>query len=74
MSNCCIPKNCTRLIPELLRVQDFQDLIGLSRSQIYDLIAKMPAGVVVRLNRRIRLNSVKLIEWLDRGGTAQRVS
>ena len=54
---------------KLIKVEEFAKQAGLSRFCAYDMARKMPPGVVVRLGRRVRLDSEKLNEWLAAGGT-----
>lgn len=56
-------------IPKLIGVEEFAEQAGLSRYCAYDMVRKMPKGVVVRLGRRVRLDADRLREWLNAGGT-----
>ena len=56
-------------IQEMTTVKGLQEATGLGRSQAYDLLPKLPAGIVVKLGaRRIRLLTAPLNEWLRSGG------
>ena len=45
-------------------------ILGITRNRMYELIRKgyLPACLIVRLGRQIRINEVKLMEWIDGGG------
>lgn len=58
------------VVPKLIGVDEFAAQAGLSRHCAYDLIRRMPKGVVVRLGRRVRLDENRLHEWIRSGGTA----
>jgi len=55
----------------LLTIKNASAILPKKPSSIYDDIANgvYPAGVIVRLNRRIYFNEEKLNDWIERGGT-----
>ena len=59
----------TRKLVRLIKAREAKDIVGLSLPQTYTLVNKMPAGVVVRLGRRVRFNHDALVQWVAAGGT-----
>lgn len=55
-------------LPTLIKVAEFAQKAGLSRSQAYEVVRRMPEGVKVRLGGRVRLNLDRLCDWLSQGG------
>ncbi len=49
-----------------------EHLTNLSEQRIYSLVREgiLPPGVVVRLDRQVRINEGRLVEFLERGGAA----
>lgn len=58
-------------LPRLIDAETFAGQAGLSKVMAYDLIKKMPRGVVIKLGRRVRLDADRLADWLRAGGTAE---
>lgn len=54
----------------LVDAREVEQLFGEKASRIYQLVREgvLPAGVVVRLGRRIKFHRTKLIEWMENGG------
>lgn len=46
--------------------------LGVSHARFYDLVRRgiLPAGVVVRLGRHVRVHPVRLEEFIEAGGAA----
>jgi excisionase family DNA binding protein len=46
------------------------EILAVSVQRVYELarVGVLPAGVVVRLGRQIRLNEAALMEWVHAGG------
>jgi hypothetical protein len=59
----------TGTLPNLIKVNDFGELFGLTRSQSYDALRQLPPGVKVTLGRRVRVDLDRLREWLAQGGS-----
>lgn len=55
----------------LIKAREAKDIVGLSLPQTYTLVNKMPAGVVVRLGRRVRFNHDALLDWIAKGGSVE---
>ena len=55
-------------IPRMITVEDFAAAAGVPLHQGYDLARAMPAGVKVKLGRRVRLLEEPLRVWLAAGG------
>ena len=53
----------------LLRIEEFAQFWDLSRKQAYDALKKLPAGVVIHLGRRVRIDLERLKEWQAAGGS-----
>lgn len=56
----------------LWNVKKTASYLGLSEWRVYDLVRQgiLPAGVVVRLGRTIKINPEKLEKWVESGGEA----
>lgn len=57
---------------EKLRTVDYvAPRLDLKKQQLYSLVRQdfFPPGVVIRLNRQIRFNESRLIEFLENGAT-----
>jgi excisionase family DNA binding protein len=54
---------------KLLRIPEVAEILGVSVERTYSLARK---GVlpVVRVGRQVRVDSEKLKEWIDEGGTS----
>ena len=51
----------------VLTVEEAADLLGLTKSRVYDL-CRQNILPVVRLGRQVRIHSGKLMEFIDSGG------
>ena len=55
-------------LPTLLRVPEWGAQSGMTRSQAYAAVERMPAGVKIKIGGRVRLNAQRLAEYLQAGG------
>lgn len=70
MNKVTLDSQPNRLVaPTLIKAREAKDIVGLSLPQTYTLVNKMPAGVVVRLGKRVRFNRDALLQWVANGGT-----
>lgn len=57
-------------VPRLIDVDEVQQIFHLkSKSQTYEVMRRLPKGVLVHLGRRVRVNADALSQWLGSGGT-----
>ena len=49
-------------------VEEISKSFNLSTHQSYEFIKKLPAGIQVRLGRRVRVDAGRLADWLAKGG------
>lgn len=62
-------QNAQVSLPRLIKVwPDLGLSLNLGRVDSYQFANKLPKGILVRLNRRLRVDSDKLREWLSQGG------
>ncbi len=55
-------------MPVLIRIPDWGAQNGMTRSQSYAAVDKMPASVKVRIGGRLRLHADRLRQYLNDGG------
>ena len=61
----------TALLPTLIPVwPDMGQSLHLGRVETYQFANRLPKGILVRLNRRLRVDAEKLREWLAAGGNS----
>lgn len=51
--------------PELLKVQEAAELLGVSPGNVYNM-AHIPGFPAVRIGRTVKIKRRLLLEWLDR--------
>jgi len=57
------------MIMQLLRAEAVAKTLAVSTPKVYELARTIfPAGVVVRIGRRIRFNQEALEHWIESGG------
>ncbi|WP_246946150.1 helix-turn-helix domain-containing protein [Bacillus pinisoli] len=49
--------------PDILNVEDLQEILGIGRRQAYELVSTGQFNIV-RVGRRIKIYKAVLIEWL----------
>ncbi len=56
---------------DFITVPEFADIANIRETHAYTLVRTgvLPPGVVVRVGRLIRINNLRLREWMDQGGT-----
>lgn len=55
----------------LVTVEDVCSELKIPLKQAYDFVQKLPPGIVVKVGRRVRVNSDALGDWLRAGGDAR---
>lgn len=55
-------------LPKFLTAAQVAETLQMTTAQAYELMKKLPAGVTVKLGRRVRANEAALAEWLAAGG------
>jgi len=57
-----------KTMPALVTVEELAGPLKMPVHGIYDLLKKVPPGIVVRLGRRIRVDEAAFIRWMQAGG------
>lgn len=56
-------------VPKLLRVRDVEEITGLARWRLYELIAQGKGPRHLRIGKTISVPEDALIEWIDEQST-----
>ena len=56
-------------LPRLGNVSDLAQVLSVSQHEAYEAAKLLPAGVQVRIGRRLRIDLDRLAQWLSAGGT-----
>lgn len=58
--------------PRLVTVEELAEAVRVPVQGIYDLLKKVPDGIVVRLGRRMRVKETAFIEWMNAGAPLRK--
>jgi hypothetical protein len=60
------------MLPDLMTVKELGEFIRLERKYTYEFAKKLPPGVRINIGGGIRIDKVKLLEWMAAGGSPPR--